>query len=453
MKLEENFRSTQMILLAASGIIEKNKARIQRGLWTHNEPGAPISVIESPTDLDEAQAILARIRENLAEQFTYGDMAVFYRTHAQSRVIEEVLRGGGVPYTILDAVEFYNRKEIKDVVAYLKGIVNPADAVSILRVINEPRRGIGERTVQLLAQYASAHGVSISRAIEEASQIEGLPKRAVESVQRFGALMGQLRAVPRTPVVEVVRAVLKKTRYLDGLRKSDAEEDAARAENVEELITAAAEFDEEYPGAGLEAFLQRIALVSDTDVASAEGGQVMLMTLHSAKGLEFPVVFIAGVQEGLLPHMNSLGSQAAVEEERRLCYVGITRAKKKVYLHWAAQRYHAGQLDWGTPSRFIDEIPPEARSEARGRRSFSDGSRGRRVRRIRDDEPVIEYDDDVVEYEGSVLRPGDRVQHPTFGVGRVVSLSGSGAQGRVQVDFRGRTRDLMLEYARLTRLG
>jgi len=461
-KLEENFRSTKMILLAASGVIEHNRARIERGLWTHNDAGVPVEVVQSLTDVNEADAIVARIRES-AGSVRYGEMAVFYRTHAQSRVIEESFRDAGVPYRILDAVEFYNRKEIKDVVAYLKATVNPADAVSLLRIINEPKRGIGAKTVERVRAFAASEGLSLDEVLPRAAEVPGLSARAAKGVTEFAALLDRLRGFPGAPVADVVRAVLTETGYLKRLSDSDSEEDAARADNVKELVSAAAEFDEAYPDQELSSFLEKVTLVSDSDAITEEGGQVMLMTLHSAKGLEFPIVFITGVEEGLLPHINALGSSSRIEEERRLCYVGMTRAKKRLYLHWAAERYVAGQVGMAMASRFIREIPAEAKREPGGRRpqrqfqglltpAIDREPSPRPAASDGDKERVIEYDEDLVEYEGVGLSVDDRVEHPRFGVGRVVSLSGRGATAKAVVDFGGRRRHLMLQFAKLVRL-
>jgi len=453
-KLEENFRSTKMILRAASGVIEHNQNRIPRGLWTHNETGGLVRVVSSNSDIDEADAIVAGIKESAEEGTAYGDMAIFYRTHAQSRLIEGSLRDAGLPYDILDAVAFYSRKEIKDVVAYLKATMNPSDVVSLLRIINEPKRGIGGRTVERLRAHATARGVGLLEAVEDAGGVSGLSPRVAKKLREFAALMAGLRDAPRSPVADLVRTVLARSGYLDALKRSKSDEDAARVDNVEELVNAAAEFDLDYPDAGLEQFLERVTLVSDSDAMTSERGTVFLMTLHSAKGLEFPVVFIAGVQEGLLPHINSFGSKPRTEEERRLCYVGMTRAKKKLFLHWAAERFTYGQLGAASPSRFMREIPADAveqvsdvavemepvEAAAAGPRQRPHGER------------VIEYDEDVPEYDDGPLKQNDRVKHPTFGVGRVISMSGSGRNSVVVVDFRGKRRHLMLGMAKLTRV-
>ena len=454
-KLEENFRSTKMILLAASGVIEHNQARIERGLWTRNDSGCPVCVVSSGSDIDEADAIAAGIKENASEGTAYGDMAVFYRTHAQGLVIEDSLRDAGLPYEILDAVEFYSRKEIKDVVGYLKAIINPADAVSLLRIINEPKRGIGDRTVERLQAHAGARGIGLIEAVEDAGGVSGLSPRVAGKLQEFAALMAGLRELPRAPVADLVRTVLAKSGYLGALKRSRADEDAVRADNVEELVNAAAEFDLDYPEAGLEQFLERVTLVADSDAMTSERGKVFLMTLHSAKGLEFPVVFIAGVQEGLLPHINSSGSKSRTEEERRLCYVGMTRAKKKLCLHWAAERFTYGQLAAASPSRFIREIPADAVEQVSGAAAEMEPVEvAAPVPRQRPHgERVIEYDEEVPEYDDVPWNENDRVKHPTFGVGRVISMSGSGRRTVVVVDFRGKRRHLMLGMAKLTRVG
>jgi len=450
-KLEENFRSTQTILLAASGVIENNKARIERGLWTHNEAGAPVEVVESASDIDEADAIATAILARAGEGAAYGDVAVFYRTHAQSRVLEGSLRDAGVPYVILDAVEFYNRKEIKDVVAYLKLIVNPADAISVLRVVNEPRRGIGLRTLERLRAFAAARRVSVGEALASAKDIPGLAARTAKQLEAFAALTADLRELPRAPVAALIKAVLAETGYLRKLRESGAEEDTARAENVEELVNAAAEFDLDYPDAGLELFLERVSLVADSDAMTSDRGQVRLMTLHSAKGLEFPAVFIAGVQEGLLPHLNAFGSKSRIEEERRLCYVGMTRAQKRLALHWAAEHFRYGQLGAATASRFLREIPDAAKVERGAEDLEPEPAVGTRVEDLGGGR-VVEYDEDAAGGTAEV-RPEDVVRHPVFGRGRVLSVSGRGDRRMAVVDFRGRKRHLMLRFADLVRAG
>ena len=270
--------------------------------------------------------------------------------------------------------------------------------------------------------------------------------------------MGRLRGLPRFPTADVVRSVLAETGYMKRLKESEAEEDASRVENLEELVNAAAEFDLDYPDSDIQAFLEKVTLVSDSDTMTGEQGKVMLMTLHSAKGLEFPVVFITGVQEGLLPHANALGSTSRVEEERRLCYVGMTRAKRKLYLHWAAEHRIYGQLGGALLSRFIREIPSEAREDVFGGADtiFEDElveAVPKAKNRDQGGERVIEYDEDVVRYGDVGLSVGDHVRHPAFGTGRVVSVWGTGEGTRVEVDFAGRKRKLMLKYVNLVRIG
>jgi DNA helicase-2/ATP-dependent DNA helicase PcrA len=469
-KLEENFRSTKMILEAASGVIGNNRERIERGLWTNNDAGPPVQVVASADDEDQAESILRSVRAAADDGIAYGDMAVFYRTHAQSRVIEDAFRDAGVPYGILDAVEFYNRREIKDVIAYLKVLLNPADAVGLARIINVPRRGIGTKTVGRLLAHAGRMGMSVSEALADAANCAGLNSGAVRKLLDFAAMMARFRELPPSPVAPIVRSVLEETGYLTRLRKSADEEDEARAENVEELVNAAAGFDQDYPGADIGQFLERVTLVSDSDAITGEGGKVMLMTLHSAKGLEFSVVCISGVQEGLLPHMNALGSRSRIEEERRLCYVGMTRAKQRLCLHWAAEHFTYGQAGDATASRFIEEIPDSAKNETGPRggrhRAYGGGpasalygesalpfSGNRPKPRTRQHgERVIEYDNDVVEYTTDSVQPGCRVRHREYGEGRVLSVSGSGDQSRIEIDFGGRRRALMRKFANLIRL-
>ncbi|MFO7900773.1 MAG: UvrD-helicase domain-containing protein [Planctomycetota bacterium] len=447
-KLEENFRSTKMILLAASGVIDRNEARIERGLWTRNLEGTPVEIVRSRSDIAEGDAIVDGIRESVSEGRDYGDMAIFYRTHAQSRVLESSLRDAGVPYQILDAVEFYNRKEIKDIVAYLKLILNPADGISLLRIINEPRRGIGKKSVGRLSAFAADNGIGIPEAVGQADRISALPARATGKVKEFAALLAALRKLPRSPVADLVRAVLDRTGYLARLERSDDAEDAGRAENVKELVNAAAEFDLDYPDEGLEVFLERVTLVSNNDAMTGDAGRVLLMTLHSAKGLEFPVVFVAGVQEGLLPHANALGSSSRIEEERRLCYVGMTRAKERLCLHYASEQFTFGRREPSDASRFLGEIPADAKRERAPERAPSLEDLAATGGPAAPGERVIEYDPDMLEYSQVQVGRNCRLRHPNFGEGRVVSVSGSGERTRLVVDFGGRRRHLMLKYIR-----
>lgn len=466
-KLEENFRSTKKILAAAAGVIKQNRERIAHELYTNNEDGDRVKVVGSMSDINEGDAIVDEIRECASAGHKPGEMAIFYRTHAQSRVIEDSLRDAGIPYQILDAVEFYNRKEIKDVIAYLRTIENPADGVSLLRIINEPRRGIGERSMEEVIAYAAQNGISPGEAIHRVDDIPSIKPGTAAKIKAFAEMMERLRALPRRPVAELVKAVIEATLFIQTLQKSGTEEDIARAQNVGELVNAAASFDNDYPESALQQFLERVSLISDTDKIQGGDGAVLMMTLHSAKGLEFNCVYIAGVQEGLLPHENSYGSRHQTEEERRLFYVGITRAKKRLHLHWSMERMTFGQIVMGAPSRFLSEIPESAKETAglAGHRYTSEAfapafvppqryERPEKPERPKlpaeEGERVIEYDSDVVQYGESELRPRMKVRHPRFGAGVIVEISGSGASATAIVNFGGKRRHLMLQYANLT---
>ncbi len=355
--LEQNYRSTQNILAAADGLIAYNQRRKPKRLWTENPAGGAIRVLFLLDEQQEADYIAQAILEAVEDGLRYGDIAVFYRVNAQSRVIEEALRRAGAPYEIVMGVEFYQRKEIKDVLAYLRLCANPADEVSFRRVINTPNRGLGKGALAHVERFASEQGLNLLEAVCHPDIGQGLRAPARKGLAAFAKLMTELIGMPQTPVEPFVEVVLQQTGYLEFLEKeANAQE---RQENVKELASAAAEFDQQYgERATLTAFLEQVALVSETDDLDECSDVVHLMTLHASKGLEFPMVVIAGLEEGLLPHSRSIEGDD-VEEERRLCYVGMTRAKQRLVLTHAHRRTIFGAKQYMIPSRFLDEIPAE----------------------------------------------------------------------------------------------
>ena len=360
LKLEQNYRSTTVILDAANAVIKNNTGRKPKKLWTKNPVGAAITYYNAMDERDEARFVVEQAQMLLrGGRFTYGDMAVLYRTNTQSRVFEEMLIKSGISYSMVGGVKFYDRKEIRDVMAYLKLLYNPYDALSLQRIINVPKRGIGQATINKLQDYANAQGISFFEVITNSAAVPGLSPRFIAKLEEMSSLIFDLIAEADTiPVEQLIDDVIHKTGYLEELQAERTPQSESRAENLQELISVAQDFlKDEGDEKNLARFLEHVALVSDIDDTQLDNDKFTLMTLHSAKGLEFPVVFLAGMEEGLFPHSRSLMDDEQMEEERRLCYVGITRAKQILYLTCAKTRTIYGQTNYSTPSRFLEEIP------------------------------------------------------------------------------------------------
>ena len=463
--LEQNYRSTQNILSAANAVIAKNSARREKRLWSESGDGEPIRVYVADHPGDEAAYIVGEARELEArEGHRLGDMAVFYRTNAQSQPIEAQLVKFGVPYKVVGGTRFYERKEIKDALAYLRVVNNPADEVALRRIMNVPRRGIGDKAEAALDDYAVRHGLSLFDTMFMVNSVSGMQARTAAAINNFTELIVNLRTLVEAgegPSV-ILAAILEQSGYLEELQKSDDPQDESRVENLGQLETVAIEFEEdaaeEEEDTSLQAFLERVALVADADqIPDNEEGQVTLMTLHTAKGLEFPVVFLTGLEEGVFPHSRAFQDPAELEEERRLAYVGITRARKRLYLSYALSRPMWGQEMGGVPSRFVREIPADLLSWMRG--GPDDDILGKPISRGGyGSNPAIggllasrTPEDAAKEFD---LAPGDRVNHDQFGMGKVVSIAGTGANAQVTVDFGGKVgqKRLLLRYSPVTKL-
>ncbi|MDF2682028.1 MAG: ATP-dependent helicase PcrA [Brevibacillus sp.] len=367
-KLEQNYRSTKTILQAANQVIANNKLRKEKKLWTENVGGEKISCFQGDSEHDEAYFIVDSIRRQMAQYKRYDKFAVLYRTNAQSRVVEEVFIKSNIPYTIVGGTKFYDRKEIKDILAYLRLISNPDDDISLTRIINVPKRNIGDTTVDKLQAYANANGgQSLFNAIQETGYM-GLPARTTNAILSFNDLITSLiQMTDYLSVTELVEEVLKRSGYRESLKEDKTLEAQARLENIEEFLSVTQEFERKNEDKSLLAFLTDLALVADIDSLSENGaqeevsaeGQVVLMTLHSAKGLEFPVVYLVGLEEGVFPHSRSLFDETEMEEERRLAYVGITRAEERLFMTCARMRTLFGRTNVNAPSRFLQEIPAD----------------------------------------------------------------------------------------------
>ncbi len=453
-RLEQNYRSTRTILDAANYLISHNKRRKEKKLWTENEKGEAIAVYRAYDEYDEATFVATEIQRltDYTHRHSYRDIAVFYRTNAQSRVFEEIFLRYGIPYIVVGGLKFYDRQEIKDIVAYLRLIVNPKDNISFKRVINNPRRGIGKQTIEKLEFFAYQRGLSLLEASYHAADISDISARAKKSLMEFADLIVNAKAATETKTpAEIVWMIADKSGYIDMLKKEKTVEADSRLENIQELVSVAAGFTRMYPDAKLEDFLERISLLSDIDTYENSEDAVTMMTVHNAKGLEFPVVFIVGLEEELFPHSRSMYDESEIEEERRLCYVGITRAKEKLYLTHAYQRMSWGQRRYCSPSRFLDEIPEDLISEEKTSHDVLSFKEGHMLDFAFKGES--RYDDSIQLREkpsAGTLHAGDRVKHLKFGLGTVLEVESG---GRVRVDFDNfGEKVLVLEYAPLVKI-
>lgn len=467
-RLEQSYRSTKTILAASQAVIKCNVQRKDKDLWTKNSVGRKILVSALSSEWEEGE-FLARSIERAArdEDRRYGDFAILYRTNAQSRAVEDGLRRSGMPYVIVGGTKFYERREIKDILAYLRLLVNPRDAVSLARIINVPNRGIGDVTLSRLRQFSADNGISPSAALERVDEIVKLNSGARRKLGVFRDIIDKLQAASEElPVPEVIALVARETGYLKSLEEQGTVEALARAENIEELVAGGFEFQERNEEPTLRKFLEEVALVTDIDLWDDKREAVSLMTLHNAKGLEFPVVFIAGAEEGLIPHHTSFEDEEEMEEERRLFYVGMTRAKERLYISMAAGR--RGFRGWmpQVASRFLEDIPgefleiitpvgdtclEEPRHHSGGSRNQSRASRGRGPRPT-PAQPRRQFDY-ADAGEERVVRIGTRVRHPDWGSGTVRGCEGYGAQLRLTVRFdSGIIKRVLATYANLEML-
>ncbi|MFF2507895.1 DNA helicase PcrA [Streptomyces sp. NPDC058067] len=490
--LEQNYRSTQTILSAANAVIERNESRRPKNLWTNAGAGAQITGYVADTEHDEAQFVADEIdRLTDAGDAKAGDVAVFYRTNAQSRVFEEIFIRVGLPYKVVGGVRFYERKEVRDVLAYLRVLSNPEDSVPLRRILNVPKRGIGDRAEAMIDALSQREKISFPQALRRVDEAYGMAARSTNAVKRFNTLMEDLRTIVESGAgpATVLEAVLERTGYLAELQSSTDPQDETRIENLQELAAVALEFEQENAAAAaaadgtdgaagadgaegeavaaspgtLSEFLERVALVADSDQIPDEeddgSGVITLMTLHTAKGLEFPVVFLTGMEDGVFPHMRSLGQVKELEEERRLAYVGITRARERLYLTRSTLRSAWGQPSYNPPSRFLEEIPDahlewkrtgavapaKSAGPASGIAASLSSSRSRTTpafaTRRATEKPVV------------ALSVGDRVTHDQFGLGTVVGVKGTGSNAEATVDFGDpKPKRLLLRYAPVEKL-
>lgn len=456
--LEQNYRSTQTILTAANAVISRNESRRAKNLWTDAGAGPAIIGYVADDEHDEASFVsneIMRLRDE--EGLKSSDVAVFYRTNAQSRSVEDIFIRVGMPYRVVGGVRFYERREVRDAVAYLRTLANPTDEVSLRRILNVPKRGIGERAEAMVDAFAQRAGISFAAALDRALEAPGVATRSLSSIETFTLMLSDLRTIVESgaDAATVLQAVLEQSGYLSELQGSADPQDETRVENLAELESVAQEFANENPEGTLTDFLERVSLVADADEIPDRdelGGVVTLMTLHTAKGLEFPVVFLTGMEDGIFPHSRSLGDPKELEEERRLAYVGITRARERLYVTRSMTRSAWGTPSFNPASRFLNEIPDvqweraEPMSLPIGSNGFgSSPSSTSAARRLGDrsdnDGPTI------------VLAAGDRVTHERFGLGTVVSAAGVGAKADATIDFGSSgIKRLLLRYAPVEKL-
>ena len=435
-KLEQNYRSTKIILDAANAVIENNEGRPKKNLWTDKTEGAKIQHFTAQSEHEEAAFIGDTIaKKHDIHGVPYGDMAILYRTNAQSRVLEEALIKRALPYTMVGGTKFYDRKEIKDVLAYLRVLYNPFDDLSLLRIINVPKRSIGATTVAKLQEYARANGTSLFMTLTQLHLVDTIKGKTKEKLEEFGILIFTLVAeMEDKTVLDILESILDRTGYLAQLEESTDPQDQARAENIGELLSVAKDFQDTNPNGTVEDFLEQVALVNDVDSFEQEESKVTLMTLHAAKGLEFPIVFLGGLEEGLFPHSRTLMNPEEIEEERRLAYVGITRAEKELYISNATTRTVFGRTSSYLPSRFIDEIPEELVDGLRAKRKVPDDIKRHVPQHMSvTSRPVTKP---IVRNEVIAdWKVGDTAIHSKWGNGKVINVAGEGAGMKLTIEF------------------
>ncbi|WP_061299745.1 DNA helicase PcrA [Herbidospora cretacea] len=443
--LEQNYRSTQTILNAANAVISRNESRKPKNLWSDQGAGPKIIGYVADNEHDEATFVAQEVdRLSDDEGITPGQVAVFYRTNSASRVFEEIFIRTGLPYRVVGGVRFYERKEVKDLLAYLRVLSNPSDTVSLRRILNVPKRGIGDRAESMVEAFASRERISFWEGLRRADEAPGIATRSLNQIREFVALLDDLRA-KELPISDVAEEILTSTGYRTELETSGDPQDESRIENLNELISVASEFEAANPEGTLVDFLEQVSLVADADSIpdpeTGSGGVVTLMTLHTAKGLEFPVVFLTAMEDGVFPHMRSLSDPKELEEERRLAYVGITRAEKRLYLSRAAVRTAWGAPSFNPASRFLAEVPQDLVEWRNDPKKNAWGAATKRETRPLPSrgggKPVLQ------------LSPGDRVTHDQFGLGTVMTVEGEGEKTRAKIDFGSAgEKTLMVGYAK-----
>lgn len=448
-RLEQNYRSTKNILAAADSIIKNNRDQLEKNLWTANEEGALVSLLKCADEKDEAYQIARYIKEEIHDnKYSMKDFSILYRTNAQSRALEDIFRREKIPFVIIGGIEFYKRKEVKDIIAYLRVITNQNDEESLLRIMNFPQRGIGLTTISRMIGFARKHGITLFDTMTRVFEVIDIKERIQKNVKGFKMLLDKYSGLKtKLSASELTRSLIDELGLIRMFREENTPDAINRLQNIEELLSAITDFSKEKPEAHLEDYLQDVALINDLDLAQDDSNVVTMMTIHAAKGLEFPVVFLSGCEEEIFPLSNKFSSEASVEEERRLFYVALTRAEKKVYVSHARSRYRFGEVAYQNRSRFIEELDPNTLNE-------ENGNGGKKTNRKSKKEIYYEYFENL-DYEDfsqqhSSLKVGSRVMHEKFGMGKVIQLIGAGENQKATVSFEGNNvKQLMLKFAKL----
>ncbi len=449
-KLEQNYRSTKTILAAADSVIKNNKDQIIKTLWTENNDGEQLTLLKCADEKDEAFQITKHIKQEISKKkLSLKDFSILYRTNAQSRALEDIFRKEKIPYRILGGIEFYKRKEVKDIVAYLRVISNPNDEESLLRIMNFPQRGIGSTTIKRMTVFARKHNISMFDTMLRVFEVIDIKERIQKNVKQFKILLDKyIELKEKLSVGELARVLVDELGILRMFKEENTQESMARWENINELLSALSDFSNTNKDAKLEQYLEDISLISDIDNYEESQNVVTMMTVHSAKGLEFPIVFISGCEEEIFPLSNRFSSDATLEEERRLFYVAITRAKQKVFLSHARSRYRFGEVAYQSRSRFIDELDPDVYSEVNGSLGKKSSNRKSKKEMYYEYFESVDYQD--FDQDNKTLRPGSRVMHEKFGLGKVTMVTGAGDMQKATVVFEGNNvKQLMLKFAKL----
>ncbi len=449
-KLEQNYRSTKTILAAADSVIKNNKEQLIKTLWTENNDGELLTLVKCADEKDEAFQIAKYIKHEISKKkLSLKDFGILYRTNAQSRALEDIFRREKIPYTIVGGIEFYKRKEVKDLVAYLRVIANQEDEESLLRIMNFPQRGIGSTTIKRMIAFARKHDISLFETMTRVFEVIDIKERIQKNVKGFKVLLDKyIELKDKLSVGELSRALVDDLGILRMFKEENTPESISRLENINELLSALSDFSNSNDDAKLEDYLEDVSLISDIDMYEDEKNVVTMMTIHSAKGLEFPIVFVSGCEEDIFPLSNRFSTEATVEEERRLFYVAVTRAKQKVYISHARSRYRFGEVAYQSRSRFIDELAPSTFTEVNGGIGRKSSNRKSKKEMYYEYFENVDYED--FNQDNRSLRPGSKVMHDKFGLGRVTQVTGSGDMQKATVIFEGNNvKQLMLKFAKL----
>lgn len=431
-RLEQNYRSTKMILAAADSVIKNNSSQIPKTLWTNNSEGEPLTLIKATDEKDEAYQIAKKIKKEVTtKKITLNDIAIFYRLNSQSRALEDALRRDKIPYKIIGGVEFYRRKEVKDVLAYLRVLANSNDEESLLRVMNFPQRGIGNTSISKMIAFARKLNLSLFKTMMRVFEVIEVKERIQKNVKQFRLMLDKyIELKEKLSIGELTSALLDELGILRIYKEEGTSESMSRYDNIQELVSAVHEYSKSHPKATLEDFLAEVSLIAGVDQYDEKAHAVTLMTVHSAKGLEFPIVFVTGLEEDIFPLSQRFDQDSKIEEERRLFYVAVTRAKEKVYLSYARSRYRFGEVAYQSKSRFLDEVDESTLEEADG----SGVKKAGRRKKVYYDEFYQESFEDYDQDRRS-LRVGSRVTHQIFGIGKIQQITGTGDMQRVTIAF------------------